>query len=99
LNIQQAQLFHPSLYIARERANLEPYTCDSDSDDTKIITEAVAKAMVALPPPPPPQPPQVQQQNWIPRAFGFGGTGFFQNAAAMKQSMERYLEGYELTGF
>jgi hypothetical protein len=61
----------------------------------------VAKAMVSLPPAPPLQqvPQQDQQQNWIPRTFGFGGAGFFQNAAAMKQSMERYLEGYELTGF
>jgi hypothetical protein len=84
------------MYIARDGASLQPTTCHSD--DTKVtIVEGVAEAMVSLPPALPLQ--QVQQQNWIPRSFGFGSTGFFQNASAMKQNVERYLEGYELAGF
>jgi hypothetical protein len=79
----------------RERANITPQTCGSD-DTTVTITEGVPTATITLPP----NPPQQQQQNgWIPRTFGFGENGFFQNAVAMKQHMQQYLEGYELTGF
>jgi hypothetical protein len=77
----------------RERANLIPTACQSD-DTTVTITEGKATATATLAP----APPQ-QQSGWIPRTFGFGENGFFQNAVAMKQHVQQYLEGYELTGF
>jgi hypothetical protein len=81
----------------RERANLIPKTCQSD--DT-IVTIEEGKPTVIIMVPPAPLPQQQQQQNgWIPRTFGFGENGFFQNAVAMKQHMQQYLEGYELAGF
>jgi hypothetical protein len=77
----------------RDRANLKPTTCESD-DTTVTITEGVPKATIALPPAPP------QQQNgWIPRTFGFRENSFFQNAVAIKQHMQSYLESYELTSY
>lgn len=79
----------------RERANLRPTT--RQSDDTTVITaKGKPMATITLSPTPPQQP---QQNGWIPRSFGFGENGFFQNAVAMKQYMQQYLEGYELTGF
>lgn len=93
LILSELPLVHPSLYIMRERANLMPTACQSD-DTTVTITEAEATATVTLAPAPP------QQQNgWLPRSFGFGENGFFQNAVAIKQHVQEYLEGYELTGF
>jgi hypothetical protein len=77
----------------RERVNLKPTTCESD--DTKVtITEGEPTVTITLPPAQPPA-----QNRWIPRTFGFGENGFFQNAVAMKQHMQQYLEGYELTGY
>jgi hypothetical protein len=76
----------------RERANLRPTTFESD-DTTVTITEGVPKATIARPPAPP------QQNGWIPRTFGFGENGFFQNAVAMKQHMQSYLESYELASY
>jgi len=83
----------------RERANLIPASCGSD-DTTVTITNGVPTATLTPPPVPLQQQQQQQQQSgWIPRTFGFGENGFFQNAVAMKQNMQQYLEGYELTGF
>jgi hypothetical protein len=90
----ESQLVHPSIYIMRERANLASSACCESDDSTATLT----------PPPAPLQQLQQQQQHhqqsgWIPRTFGFGENGFFQNAVAMKQHMQQYLEGYELAGF
>ena len=82
----------------RERANLVPTPC-GDDESTVTITNGVPTAALASTPIPLQRQQQQQQSGWIPRTFGFGENGFFQNAVAMKQHMQEYLEGYELTGF
>jgi hypothetical protein len=84
----------------RERANLAPSTYGESDDSTVTITNGVPTATLT-PTPAPLQQLQHQHQpsGWIPRTFGFGENGFFQNAVAMKQHMQQYLEGYELAGF
>jgi len=98
-SVTQAQQFaHPSVYIARERANLKPARCLLSEATELQVDEEEPENPHTRPPPLAPLP-QPQQQNWLPRTFGFGETGFFQKAVTMKQNFTRYLECNELAGF
>lgn len=70
----QAQLIHPSIYIARERMSLRPTTCQSSDTQVKIIS-GVASAVISVPSPPHSQDgvtwtasPLTNEQIWTARA-------------------------------
>ncbi len=84
-NNLQAQLLHPSIYIARERMNVKPTTCTLS--DTEIsYGESPPKAVITLPSASPPSQ-MVDFSHWIPRSFS--GADFTQDTI-MSQDFNGY---------